>query len=158
MSNAAAGTPQRVWLLVASSCGFLAPLYLLQAHWHANWVSAALAALAVLTCVFSIVTWYDRAKGHWARRDKLVARLSGAIFTAVGLTVIPPAVLVSTGFPLWFVMLGLYGLSRVANRHEVHCAFHVAVASGMCLICHHLVHPEPLLSASSTAAHRADMG
>ena len=125
--------------LVFSSLLFLAPNGMLGRHCPRSSLCAALALLSVMTAFVSVLTWWRRSSVFLADLDRIVARSSGAIFTAVGLFVIPVPVLLSRGFPLWFVMLGLYALSVWADRQLFHFGFHVAVAAGMCLIVTHLV-------------------
>ena len=124
--------------LVVSSLLFLAPLAVLLDHLHVPHI-AAVAGLAVATCALSVATWHRRGSEALARADRVMARSSGAVFTAIGLMVIPAADLLTTGFPLWFAMLGCYALSIALDTHAFHFLFHVCVAAGMCLICSHLV-------------------
>ena len=125
--------------LVFSSLFFLAPNAILVHYCPKSTACAALALLSLVTAFVSGMTWWRRSNVFLADLDRLVARGSGAVFTAVGLYVIPLTELVAVGFPLWFVMLGMYAVSVWTDRQLFHFGFHVAVAAGMSLISLHLV-------------------
>jgi hypothetical protein len=131
--------------LTGTSLLFLVPLWLALFHesFQETWAPFALAIVAAVASLFSVVTWCDTACPHKRRRDKVVARCSGSIFTVVGLTVIPWDVLQTYGLPLWGLMLLCYLGSDVMSRKGLnswvacHFAFHVCVATGMCLVSYH---------------------
>uniref|UniRef100_A0A7S1MEG4 Uncharacterized protein n=1 Tax=Neobodo designis TaxID=312471 RepID=A0A7S1MEG4_NEODS len=125
--------------LVFSSLLFLAPNALLAHRFPQSAACAGLAILSWVTAFVSVLTWWRRSNAFLADVDRIVARASGAVFTSVGLYVIPREDLFARGFPLWFAMLAMYGLSVWADRQLFHFAFHVAVSAGMCLIASHLV-------------------
>ena len=132
-------------VLVATSFAFLAPLVVrsdaaARHHQPMTPVAWMLLLLAGLTCVASVTAWLDFGSRRKRRLDKVVARASGAVFTAVGVWRIPPAELWALGLPTWAVMAAAYGLSRALPGDAwvvAHAAFHVAVAWGMCQVVNH---------------------
>ena len=136
-------------LLVASSLGFLLPA-IVMFHDDDDTVTALELILgfgAVITCLASVNAWrhFPDEKGFVV--DKLVARTSCALFTVVGLAVIPWEALLEVGFPTWVVMAVCFGMSQLLKMTQfmkqagfwavAHAGFHLADASGMCLVIAH---------------------
>jgi hypothetical protein len=127
---------QRVAALMLSSLFFLAPVvyvFFVVSPWHHT-----AAVMATITSIVSAATWNDRSNALLANVDRVTARTSGAAFTALGLYNIPLETLYAVGFPLWLAMVALYAASVRYNRNVFHFLFHVAIATGMLLITHHL--------------------
>lgn len=125
--------------LVVSSTFFLAPI----AFVGFGRTSAALAALSMLTAFISAIHWLDPAHGGKYEIDRVMARASGAVYTAVGVYVMPPRFSATYGAAVWICMMISYGASRrLGERNDpcwvaAHGLFHFFVAVGMCAVMAH---------------------
>lgn len=122
--------------LVVSSTFFLAPI----AFVGFGRTSAALAALSMLTAFISAIHWLDPAHSGKYEIDRVMARASGAVYTAVGVYVMPPRFSATYGAAVWICMMISYGASRrLGERNDpcwvaAHGLFHFFVAVGMCAV------------------------
>ena len=125
--------------LVVSSTFFLAPI----AFAEFGRTSAALAALSMLTAFISATHWLDPANGVKLKIDLVMARASGAVYTAVGVYVMPSRFSATYGAAVWICMVASYGASQRLGERKDHCwvaahgLFHFFVAVGMCAVMAH---------------------
>ena len=137
-----------VWPLVITSLSWYG------VTWFAVWcvsqaqgdlVLKSLAATQFLTATCSSLHWMSACSGWRCAADKLVARISFALFTVAAFVRIRDAKLCLLGWPLWLVLVLCYraslryweldGLSR-ARWVGAHAGFHCCVGIGQCIILH----------------------
>ena len=104
-----------------------------------------LAFTQAIQATCSWMHWLAARSGVRCALDKIFARGSFLLYTAVALVRIRDARLCLIGWPLWLTMVACYRASRVyweLDRHTrqrwviAHAGFHVCVGVGQCIILH----------------------